>query len=171
MAKLVDIWDSYEDWLLDRVGFDRNGYNLLMNELHNSPFEWLIERDKSRETDGLFLRDEFFSDSHMRGEFHKDCGVLEMLISLAIRFDNEYGDPGDERPDIIFWEMIENLGLDRFTDKRFNKKGIYKILGRWLKREFEYNGDGSIFPLKNPSRDQRDCEIWSQMNEYVRENY
>lgn len=178
MPRVKDrIWADYRAWLLWRVGFENirghDRYEQLMEQLMDSPFEYQIPRDENRARDGLDLRDEFFSDSGIRGSFEEeDCMVLEMLIGLSIRIENEYiGDPAEVHPERIFWEMIKNLGLDRFDDRHYDRDYIFEKLGRWLKREFRRNGEGSIFPLRHPRQDQREIEIWSQMNEYLSENY
>lgn len=170
-----DIWADYRNWLLEQVQFMKKGYDLLMTELHNSPFEFSVDHDENRAEEGLELRDEFLSEYGLLSVIDfkmEECSVLEMLVALAIRIDNEYtGEPGEPHPEIIFWEMVSNLGLDKCTDRRFRKDFVYKVLSIWIKREFERNGVGSIFPLKHSRRDQRDIEIWAQMNEYLTENY
>ena len=174
MSSIGDMrWDDYRVWLLNRVGFSKKNYNTLMANLHKSPFEIFIDRDDNRAEDGISLRDEFGSDlGFRRVAFDKPCSVLEMLVALSIRIDNEYiGDPNDEHPENIFWEMLCNLGLDRCTDKRFNEKYVYNILKKWICRDFNKDGRGSIFPLKYSTRDQTRIEIWAQMNEYLSENY
>jgi len=167
------IWEDYMYWLTDKVDFDIGKYSRLAEQLHNSPFEWPLDRDVNRGHDGLSLRDEYLSDSGLNGSFsNTNPMVLEVLVAFAIRINNEYiGDPGDEHPEIIFWEMLCNLHLDRCDDRHFNGDYVYEILGKWINREFDYNGNGSIFPLKHTKRDQRRLEMWSQMQEYLSENY
>lgn len=166
-------WDDYGAWLVQYVGFKKKNYSMLMAELHNSPFEFSVDHDDNRAEDGMSLRDEFGADlGFRRVEFDKPCSVLEMLVALAVRIENEYiGDPEDEHPEKIFWEMVCNLGLDRCSDKRFNRDYVYNVLKKWIRRDFNKSGHGSIFPLRNSSRDQTRLEIWSQMNEYLTENY
>lgn len=168
------IWADYKDWLLDQVGFSNESYDLLMDELHNSPFIFLISRDANRAEDGVYLRGDFAEERGCHPNFAGDteCSVLEMLVALAKRIDSEYiGDPSDEHPEIIFWEMLSNLGLDKCSNRRFRRNHVQNILTIWLRRDFERNGDGSIFPIRHPNRDQTEIEIWSQMNEYLTENY
>lgn len=166
-------WDDYGAWLLRRVGFHDDNYRLLMAELHNSPFEFFVDHDDNRAEDGISLRDEFGTKLGFRRiEFDRECSVLEMLVALAIRIENEYiGDPEDEHPELIFWEMVKNLGLDRCTDARFNETYVFNVLKKWIQRDFHKNGHGSIFPLRRSSRDQTKVEIWGQMNEYLSEKY
>lgn len=165
------LWSEYGAWLLSRVGFRRRGYILLMDQLHITPFSFVIARDRNRATDGVLLREEFYRENEVDYGVHDhrdDCHVLEMLVALAIRIEEEYtGEGSGSRPDIIFWEMIQNLELDAYDDREFDSEEVEYILDRWMEREFDYNGHGSIFPIRRPIRDQRDVEIWSQMNEYL----
>lgn len=167
------MWSDYGEWLVNRIGFNRPNYILLMAKLHNTPFSFLVDRDDNRASDGESLRDDFGNELGFRSvSFDKGCSVLEMLVALSIRMDWEYiGDPRDEHPEKIFWEMLCNLGLDKYPDGRFDETKIDIILRKWLDRDFNKNGYGSIFPLRNPKRDQTKIEIWLQMNEYLSENY
>ena len=177
MKKRGDLWQNYGDWLLDLVGFKNRNYDLLMAELHNFAFESYVIFDDNRARDGLALRDDFvygedIYESYLYELREHPCGVLEVLVALAIRIETEYiGDPKEEHPELIFWEMIQNLGLSRYSNRRFNAGAIYDILDTWIERRFSSNGEGSIFPLKMTKRDQRKIQIWDQMNEYLLENY
>lgn len=166
-------WMEYMDWLLLRVGFKKKGYYLLMKELHNTEFVWVIGRDKNRAGDGINLRNEFFEgmfDRSVSDMMGRPCSVLEMLVALAIRIDDEYtGAPGDPNPEEVFWEMICNLALHGCTDKYINYNAVHQVLDTWMHRDFYPNGNCSIFPLKMTDRDQRELEIWSQMQEYLSE--
>ena len=160
---------KYIDWLMDRIGFYRKGYTKLMDLLYDIPFETVIYRDYFRADDGRDLRidygEQYFSDDD-------EISVLEVLIALAIRVDNEYiGDPSNPDPEFFFWEMICNLGLDKYTDRCFDRNKVCDIVETWLLREFKYDGRGSIFPIEHPIQDQRDIELWSQMQEYISENF
>lgn len=179
MGLIKDIWHEYYKWLLYHVRVSENRkfmqYSSLFKYLHNKRFRYTIFMDKNREADGLYLRDEFFGDLNIRnGEMEQGACVLEVLVALACRMDDDYvGDPGVEEPDELFMELLFNLGFKDFTN---NKWGIYKdladeIIDKWLDREFDQCGNGSIFPIKKPHRDQREIEIWAQMSEYIYENY
>lgn len=170
----MPLWDQYREWLLRRVGFVRRNYDRLMIELHNSPFEWVIERDKNRARDGMVLREEFFdSIDFPGGNFDRECSVLEMLVGLSIRIDDEYiGNPADPHPEKIFWEMICNLDLQINNDRNFDGNQVFAVIRTWVLREFRPDGKGSIFPLKSDIQsDIRHVEIWTQMQEYLNENY
>lgn len=163
-------WNGYKNTLLTTVGVDlwhRRNYKSLFDHLHNREFIWLIDRDENRADDGLTLR------RRLRYDFgNRPCSVLEMLVALSIRGDDEiFGDPADPRPGDFFWEMIENLALENMTEKKFNPERIDRILDRWMNREFFPDGRGSIFRVKFNIQDMRDLEIWDQMNCYVSERY
>lgn len=188
---MTQLWDTYCDWLLDKVGFvgdfvcGRSGdsgmgrrlhpddYYILMRSLHSRPFTWKIERDENRMKDGIRLRYDFFDDTGINGgSFGEPCSILEFMVGLAIRLDTEYvGDPGDPHPEELFWQMVCNLGLKEMRDDQFNKRKFDEIIDIWLEREFKINGEGSIFPLKNVTFDSREEEIWKQSMAYLTENY
>ena len=169
------IWNDYLDWLLEYVNFKKKGYHRLMKYLHDIEFEWIINRDQNRAEDGLNVRRIFIEETFDRSVsliFNEPCTVLEMLIALANRIENEYiGDPNNPHPEDIFWEILCNLGLDEYYDKVFDVFEVDRILEKWMHRDFNFDGYGSIFPLNDAEFDQRDIEIWSQMNQYLMENY
>lgn len=177
----VDLWEDYGYWLVERVGLKEvkaRKFSKLLADLHNIPFRYSIALDENRAADGFDLRDEYsLSIGVPEIRFDRDCSVLEMLVGLAIRIDCEYiGDPGDEHPEHIFWEMIENLfDFERYyrncSDERYERNFVISRVEKWLDRTFDPSGHGSIFPLKRPLMDQRKIEIWSQMNGYLSEKY
>lgn len=189
---MIDLWNEYINWLLNRVHFEnlrgdvRHGfssslkYKKLMDILGNTTFNVIIERDVNRVKDGLSLRYDFFDDCGVNGGcFTQPCSILEFLIGLSIRIDTEYiGDPAEECPEFIFWEMICNLGLDKMDDTNFNTEDVREILDIFVNREYRGDGKGNIFPLKSVTIDekgdkidQKNVEIWSQMLAYISENY
>lgn len=171
------IKDDYLRWLLNKIHFTKKNYKSLMECLNDICFSYSIARDESRVDDAYELREEFLDYIGIEGDFEYSPTVLEVLIALSIRIDNEYiGDPSNPNPSFIFWEMIENLGLDEYTDSKYYRYGIPlniidEIIFTWLERRFDRDGEGSIFPLRHPSQDQRKIEIWSQMQEYLSENF
>ena len=44
-----------------------------------------------------------------------------------------------------------------------------EVLDAVIFRNYEYDGRGGLFPLRYPDRDQRDEELWSQLNAYLLE--
>ena len=167
-------WHDYTNWMMRKINFYDPNYTILIDFLNKIPFIWTIEMDQNRASDGLYLRKMYYEDRYFDENFMfgRDVSVLEVLVALAIRMDNEYvGDPGEPNPGIIFLEFLENLGLDSCVNANFSCEKCEKIIEIWLKRRFNSRGIGSIFPIKKPKRDQRRIEIWSQMQEYIMENY
>ena len=44
-------------------------------------------------------------------------------------------------------------------------------LDGFINRQYEANGEGGLFPLKGVCEDQREVEIWYQMNAYLYEHH
>lgn len=167
------IWNDYKEWLLDSIGFEKRGYDILMEQLHATPFTYSIPMDKNRENDGLYLRLDFCKEKGLNPhslDFYEECSVLEMLVALSIRIENEYiGDPMNLHPEEFFWKMLQNLELDRENNRKIEGGRVGSILRTWLDREFKWNGVGSPFPIgqKWKKTDQRKLQIWDQAMEYI----
>lgn len=172
-TRFGQIWDEYTMHIMRElyIDIDRIEYTPLMLYLNTLPFEYVIDMDENRAVDGIMiLREPYFDDKGMACP-EIDCTVLEMLAALAIRLDNEYvGEPNNPAPGGIFWEFLINLGLvgaGKFIGPDPDRRKIDDILEKWMSRNFDYDGNGSIFPVENASRDQRTIEIWDQKNEYM----
>lgn len=164
MKEKEDPWFNYKKRLLKHVGFKRMGYDMLTDHLIDAAFEWYINSDYNRAADGLFLRENLIGE---HSSIDGPCTVLEMLCALATRMETEYiGDDCD-----IFEELLDNLDLLSFDNENYDEIEVGDILDTWMGRKFNFDGCGSIFPLIHPSRDQRDIEIWGQMQEYINENW
>jgi len=168
-----NLWNRYLIWIMDKYNIGRKGFDLLLEELLDSPFEVIIDRDSNRLKDGENIRKAFFIENGVSGMFiDHEISVLEVILALAIRIDQEYtGNPRNPHPELIFWELLGNLGLDKFDNTHFNNNIIYEILGIFVNREYDFGGNGGLFPLKNPICDQREVELWSQAMAYLSENW
>ena len=168
--------DSYFSWLCSIVSDpaeDNDHYELLML-LFQTDFYAIVPNDDNRISDAEELRRTYYGDSE---EYQiPGCTVLEMLIALAQRMDYFLMDSNiDIGASGLFWEMIENLSLYRFTDDRWNRttaRQAESLLLQFLSREYDWDGRGGLFPLKShPNVDQKDVEIWQQMQSYLIERY
>lgn len=173
-----ELWDDYLQYLLWRGNLERlTRYGRLFEILHHMEFRYIIERDENRDADGADLRDGYdvpndYSVEEDEAFMAHWTSVLEVLLALAIRVDDEYiGDPSEEHPEKFFMEMIKNLGLDIFKGNRYREDDVHRIVDKWLDRGFARNGVGSPFPLHHSRRDQRRLEMWDQMQAYISENY
>lgn len=172
--------NRYYVWLLDKINslyFRVTQYNRLLSFLYSIDFRYTVAMDQNREMDGVALRDQFQQD-HPEIPMdlalaQKPCSVLEVLIALADRCENdimqnaEYGN----RTGLWFAIMISNLGLDSMVDFNFNQHNCEAIINRFLDRGYSYNGHGSIFELDSPRKDLRKTDLWYQMCWYLDENF
>ena len=170
--------EQYFTWLYNQVASVRlknpaRTYWSLTRLLHKKEFEWSVPNDDNRVEDGRDLRHEFVTQHHI---YRPDpewvgmpCSMLEMLIGLSQRLS--YEAEGDARD--WFWELIENLDLEHFNDRAYHgdvsKYHINAILDRVIKRQYQPDGYGGLFPLHDPRRDQRKVELWYQMSNYLLE--
>lgn len=145
-----------------------------MNQLYRKEFVWFVPNDDNRIIDGHEVRDEFLSDEdiHNLDETWIDlgCSMLEMLIALARRV--AFLEDEDARD--WFWILVKNAGITDCNDRAYRdnphlEHTIDHILDRVIWRKYEYNGEGGLFPLRNPERDQRQVELWYQLSAYLNE--
>lgn len=175
------VMNGYYEWLMDLIGLEEYQnkvslrYWFLLKTLYYRDFYWVIDKDGNRAEDGKALRREFESESDFPSydAIKGPCTVLEMLIALAGRFDGNGSFDYNDEPNVSkhFWMMIKNLGLDLYDDDWFYEEDVEHILDTWLDRDYGRDGNGGLFPLKHPEKDQRNVEIWYQMQSYIQENY
>ena len=159
----------YFQYLCNRVISSRSPiqYNKLLKKLFQTNFEYSDPMDENRATDGRLLRYEF----GYKERSIESCSMLEMMIALANRcethlmYDVEIGDRSAQ----WFWNMVESLGLKGMDDAHYDEEYVNDILERFMKREYEKNGKGSLFTISNSAVDMRRTEIWYQMHLYLGE--
>lgn len=164
--------DRYLRWLAKKVDIDmstntESSYVMLMSALLEKEFYSVVDMDVNRISDGLSLRDEYF-DYIDQNEL---CSVLEVMIALAIRCEADFLG-GISTAGEIFWDMLLNLGLDVFTDDKFDGDKVDFILDRFLDREYDPDGAGGLFfwhksGTKSGTVDMRAEELWWQMQLYT----
>lgn len=180
--------DYYFEFLVDTVW--RLGPNarqmesfdlILLDRLYEIDYYSLVPNDDNRGEDGLEFRSTYMD--HNRGGYGyitnwetKPCSVLEMLIGLSYRLEFETAQSKWEKtPKTWFWILIENLGLDQHDNRGLTRleyvDKIEEVVSNFLERHYKGNGEGGLFPLNRPQKDQRRVEIWYQMSAYIIENY
>lgn len=177
-GQIEELWDDYLQYLIWIGGLQKfRQYGRLFEILHNIQFTYILDRDNNRNEDGNDLREDYLipdcfdkeADKYFYGHW---VSVLEMLLALAIRVDDEFiGDPSEEHPEDFLMEMINNLGLGVYRGEKYRENDVIKIVQKWMNRKFDKGGYGSPFPLKYSCEDQRKIEIWDQMIAYIGENY
>lgn len=171
---------KYLDWIVEKIEYDKvdwNDYNLLIRELHRTTFVWSDETpelamDENRAKDGEYLRVMFEMETGYRiadlyDDIGKECSMLEMMVALSIRIDNEIMGVGYEEYGQWFYAMLKNLRLLKYTDYNFEEVKVRQILRHFL----EKSGDSFIFKTVTSDRNFLSLEIWDQMSCWLNEKY
>lgn len=180
MTNVNDSLDgAYLEWLYSQVGIVQNrnparSHWKLLRQLYTREFTWFVPNDDNRIEDGKELRSEFLLETGYQLDdpyghwFSLGCSMLEMLIGLSRRVAFE----SDRSPGEWFWRLMHNLELDHVTDDIYEisiEEEVEEILDRVIFRQYEYNGQGGLFPLRNAHQDQRAVEVWYQLQAYLLE--
>lgn len=185
--------NPYIRWMLRKIDIPLKDI-----QIHLRMFEILLREefyyrndiplDRNRELGGLRLREKYMIETEAKKieglpKIEGAAGVLEVMVALAMRIDDEYLWYGQSYAGVFFMDMLSNLRLlkiDGFDAPRRSEKfnwnaagedTIRDILRYWLDREFEPDGYGSPFPLRKPLVNQRNVQIWDQAIAYIGENF
>lgn len=173
-----DIRFEYFDWLCGIVGYNVT-YQKLLYLLFSINFIPNIARDENRAGDGINLRYRFacernYSYSEVSDAIdNRDCSLLEMMIALALRceenimYDQDYGD----RTGQWFWDMVDNLGLSSFDDYHWDEYYAKEICNDFNNANYSPDGKGGLFYIPGCDKDLRSIEIWYQMCWYLNAKY
>lgn len=147
-------------------------YNKLLEILHYQEFIPLVPHDENRVEDGLGLRWRFSRERGVNYDPEDRCSVLEMMIALALRCEEQIMEDPDigNRTSHWFWLMVRNLGLFKYSDDKFTSrttKIIEDKIDTFINREYNDNGKGGLFIIENCRHDLRKVEIWYQMCWYL----
>lgn len=174
----VQLDSLYLDWLYRQVSnVDlRTKAKLthwsLLKQLYGKEFTWFVPNDDNRLQDGRDLRYEFIDSLnlvHVDSDWmYRGCSCLELLIALSrqLSFFSE-GEPG-----VWFWHLIEMIDLEQYNDRLWEPRMegvIDETMNRVINRTYAPDGSGGLFPLRNPTKDQREVELWYQLNAYLNE--
>ena len=167
--------NEYFNYLLDIVDseeYSTDDYIDVLWLLFDTDFTWLIDHDSNRAGDGLALRDRFLSE-YCDGydKLFGPCSVLEMMVALSIRMENDIMFDPDfgNRTDIWFWKMMDSMGLLYMDYINYSYRIAKRCINNFLNRNYRPDGKGGLFVIKNSKIDMRDVEIWYQMNYAVEE--
>lgn len=171
--------ERYLNWLYSQVARSRSRSRArthwhLFRQLQDTIFVAFVPHDENRIADGRDLRYEFlaeFEDEQGDSKWTKaPCSMLELLIVLSRALAFEM----DDSVSPWFWHLIEVLELEKFNDLEYDdhsREVIATTLERVIWRRYEPSGKGGLFPLRKPAEDQRDVELWYQMNAYLIEQF
>lgn len=178
-----EVQELYLQWLCEFIrdpdGLSYDSYvswEILLKTLHDTQFTYIINRDQNRAEDGLSMRSRFIRQNYDPEEgdvyylYLKDeCSILEMMVALSLRCEEtimEVPQLGN-RTSYWFWQMIISLGLGGMYDDIFDTDRVQSRLSKFLKRDYNPDGSGGLFTIRNINKDLRKVEIWYQMCWYL----
>ena len=170
------IKSDYFEWMYDLVCADRFSkfisYRQLLTFLHDTEFVYFVPYDENRAAEGIALRYRYcviHECEDLECYLTGPCSVLEMMIALAIRCEENIMDDPEmgDRTGQWFWNMITNMGLSSMSDSNYNEWLVNDVVTRFLEREYEPDGRGGLFRVKGWHRDMRTAEIWHQLMAYI----
>lgn len=166
--------ELYFNWLCDhvlRVGVSTPSltYDKLFRLLHNTEYVWSVLGDDNRAGDGVELRAHFLLHHRVTSDknwLNLGCSLFEMLIAFSGRAEFVTEMSAEQ----WFWHILTNLKLEQYNDSHFlSVSRVEDVLHRLIWRQYEYDGAGGMFPLREPAQDQRTVEIWYQFFAYLDE--
>jgi hypothetical protein len=127
-----------------------------------------LSGDDNRAEDGKELRREFLLMGHIPDHVEwrtlLPCSVFEMLIAFSRRAELNSNTSAKD----WFWEMLSNLNLAEVNDSEdVSSEEIQEVLEHFMWRNYTADGDGGLFPLRQPPSDQTQQEIWHQFCDYL----
>ena len=169
--------NEYFEWLFDMVCGNRFSSHIsfrkLLTYLHSTVFSYSIPNDANRADDGISLRYRFVTERDYDTDYVDDlggpCTILEMVAALALRCEETLMDDPNigDRTSQWFWNMIVNLGLGDMYDENYDENYVDEVVMRFLRREYDPDGKGGLFTIRNCPRDLRTVAIWHQFNWYL----
>jgi len=154
---------EYYQWLTSQIEIPTGKtYHELFERLHETEFVWMVQGDDNRIVDAMDLRSEFI---HGWKAARRPVSVLELLIAVSRRTEWVAGGTASQWA----WILLKNLKLSKASDPWNASKAqrVDEILENFIWRTYEPDGRGGFFPLRHPTSDQRQLEIWFQMQAYA----
>lgn len=172
----------YFDYLLNLIYSDEvENHRTILSIMFGTDFRWFVHNDDNRAMDGIEIRYNFEQDCDISERDFQElllipCSVMEVVCGLAIRMDNLMRDPEEPHINRWFWELVNNLGLMDYTDDSFRKgqwivKDVTDILDIFMDRTYDELGHGGLFPRNFCDKNQKEVELFYQMNGYISEKY
>jgi len=176
VERLTPLKESYLLWLENELisegDYPDRSYFELVYLMFETEFKWSVDMDDNRLADGMELRAEF---AHLHNASRTGmnrlgpCSFIEVLIGLSRRLAFVAG--GTARR--WAWQLLVNLHLEKMWDHLSGSKrhAALQIMNTVIQRDYAPNGEGGFFPMAWDERDQRQVELWYQLNAYVEEQH
>lgn len=174
---MTRIEKHYFRWLLSFIcdNIQKSEYSMVLEDLFNKKFIWLLEYDENLAENGIGLREEFYESSEtiqklvgIYGEIEGECSVLEMMVRLAMDCEDIIMTDGEnDNTSKWFWIMMENLGLDDYNNRSYDAENVDEILENFMRRRYDNYGNGNIFRFTGRVTGLKNMDIWMQLNQYL----
>lgn len=156
---------EYFEWLTSQIFVNPGkSFDELFELMHNTEFVWFVPNDDNRVQDGMALRHEFL-DSRRQKLKLPYVTFLEVLIGLSRQTSFIVGGEDAKR---WAWRLIKNIGLNRMSDPLtdIRKTQAAELIEDVIWRNYEPDGKGGFFPLKNAKQNLTEVELWGQLQLY-----
>lgn len=166
---------TYYDWLLYKVCEDdqKKIFSRLFTVLADTEFYSDIERDSNLLEHCMSMREDYKDEADFNGaEVDPEVGpvtLLEIMILLCVKAEDIMQGFDEVNCERWFVDMLNNSGLIRYQNSRYNDVDVRCIITDILRRKYEWNGRGGLFyiPILSPKIDLRDVELWYQLMWYI----
>lgn len=182
-----DINQEYLEWMAELVKgcaefpitrwneYDYECYSQLFKHLNSIDFYYDIPMDANRYEDGIELRYRFGREMNYDDRIIANClddhpcSVLEMMVALAVRCEEHiiYDDEVENQAGLLFWDMLDNLDLVSMRNGHYRPWYVDMVITKFLEHDYESDGTGGLFTIKDCDDDLRNVEIWYQMCRYI----
>lgn len=171
MWNIDELEQRYYKWLVSLIPAWRDSHGTLLRQLYDTPFRVTMIQDENRVGDGLSLRGRFIGERHIdlsnRDALKqcRPCSVLEVMIAMALRCEEEYMTQYSEEDPISVWfgPMILSLGLAHCSGPFYDTEEADVAIRNFLNRAYQPDGLGGLFHVPGIQEDMRKLELWSQM--------
>lgn len=165
---------DYIKWLQNRVDLidTKGSHDSLFKELASYNYDYILPMDENRAQDGIALRYQFYqnSDSYPRWVLTQPCTFLEFLVALAERMSFICSSYVEDMIKGIFWKLLDNMTISNLTDDEWEQldgeKQVGWAISRVCNRTYDADGTGGLFPMAKPKQNQREIQVWYQMQQY-----
>lgn len=163
---------KYLQWVSEMLGKDSMFYGDLLEVFFSVEFVDIVPNDDNRLQEGLAIREEYVRKT---GEPYPSigyCSLLEVVVGISRRISEAVYNPDQDTRASWFWVIVDNLGLLGYTDETMDpisREDVRGLLKNVVSRSYKKNGSGGLFPLLRPLGDQREVELWYQMDYWLAE--
>jgi len=156
--------DPYVLWLKGMLEDVPSNYNVLIDIAHHIEFVAIVPFDDNRADDGLALRREYEIEFGQPPRvIFEGPTLFEVMVGLARRMEFLDFEMDETRTyGHYFCILVENLEIGNVRDS----EEVLDALITVVLREYDPDGRGGFFPLENPDSDQRNLQMWYQMQAF-----